>query len=354
MTNNLILLEEIVAEVEHETENLFTETALNEPAYLNNGAFKSQLYPKLQTDWDSTSLKAFKKCPRYYELSIVEGYTWPGQNSHFIFGIIFHKADEIYHLERANGLDHNAALTIALRYALIASWDSTNKAPWLSDEPTKTRKTLLRTIIWYFDHFQNQTLETLVLENGKAAVELSFKIILAELAEGNPDTFLTPDKIEYLLCGHLDRVAIDENDSIVIPDKKTTKYALDDQYFLQYSPDIQMTVYTIAGMVMFHKPVSEVLIDAIQTLVNGCRFRREPIFRTDGHIDEFLTDLQFLLRQAESYAAANYWPMNEESCGWGFNQCRFRKLICSADPAARNDRLNAYFSRKSWDPSKPR
>jgi hypothetical protein len=313
-----------------------------------NSSFSAVL-PKLQLAVDATSLDALKKCPRYYEYSIVEGYRSPMSNPHLTFGGVFASAVEFYARFRAEDFNHERALIETLRFAITETWDSVLKRPWVSDEPTKTRNTLLRTIVWYLDKYQNQSLETLILANGKPAVELSFRFDSGiETSDGEP----------FLLCGHIDRVA-KLNSQGAIVDNKTTKHELSERYFEQFTPNTQVSVYSIAGVVTLNTEIAGVIIDAAQILVGGSRFHRKLISRSPEQLEEFMKDLTVYLREMEGYARDNYWPMRESSCHWeganasGKYSCQFLP-ICSSDPSIRQELLNAMFVKRTWDPLQPR
>lgn len=322
-------------------------TALNCVPLLVNSSF-STLLPKLQLAWDSTSYGALKTCPRYYQYAIIEGRVYPGESPHLKFGIVFHSATEVYEKSRAEGQNHNSALVLALRHAIIETWDFSTNRPWTSTEPTKTRETLLRSIIWYLDTFQNDSLKTLILSDGKAAVELSFRFSINDLTENG---FRASTGEEYILCGHLDK-CVEFNEDLWIVDKKTTKAYLNTSYFANYSPDNQISLYSVAGRIIFNREIAGIIIDAIQVRVTGTRFRRQPIPRSTAQLEEWLTDLQFYLRMAEIYATINYWPQNDRSCGL-YGGCKFRP-VCSSEPAARPDLLDALYTTRIWDPLVPR
>lgn len=340
-----------------------------------NSSF-STILPTLQIALDSTSLKAMKKCWRYYYYSIVRGYALEGENIHFVFGIWFHSATELYdHLRIGNpdwrfyrrlrslgipretarravktGLDHETALICTIRFALICTWNFETRRPHNSMEPTKNRQTLLQTLVRYLDKFKDDPMQTVRLQNGKAAVELSFKFALNDLDEDG--TFVAPTGEEYLLCGHLDKLA-SWNGDLYIPDKKTSKYELDDNYFYQFTPDIQVSVYSIAGRVITKQDVAGVIIDGTQLLVGGSRFRRKEIPRSEAQLEDWIKDLRFYLHMAYICASTNHWPMNEESCGWGRMQCQFRP-VCSCEPSGQEDVLKNYYVPRIWDPMLPR
>ena len=137
----------------------------------------------------------------------------------------------------------------------------------------------------------------------------------------------------YLLCGHLDKVVSFLGDTFVL-DHKTTKSTIGSYYFDQYEPNNQMTLYTIAGRVIFHAPVKGVIIDACQSAVSFSRFERGLTYRTQAQLDEWLKDLHYWFEQAERYATDEYWPMNDTSCfNCDFN--RHGKKICAKDPSVR-------------------
>lgn len=339
---------------------------------VRNSAFSTTL-PTLQLAWDSTSYGAFDKCPRFYQYSIIEGRTSPFINAHLTFGTLFHSATELYAKERAEGLDHNASLLSAIRHAVVETWDSSLNRPWTSEEPTKTRDTLLRSIVWYLDQFQNDSLKTVILANGKPAVELSFRFdsgvetlgdyetcqdcqdALSQVEKNRVcSTCLGTQKVpaKFLLCGHLDRL-VEWNGQLWITDKKTTKSELDDNYFKQFSPDSQISIYSIAGVVTLSEEIGGLIIDGAQILVTGSRFRRRPIPTSTDLLEEWMRDFQIRLREAESYAQDNYWPMNRKSCGFGRFQCQFRP-VCSAEPSIRETLLETLYSRRVWDPLVPR
>lgn len=319
--------------------------------YPHNTSFSRDI-PKLQLAWDSVSSGALKKCPRFYEYEIIEGYQQGRDlgNDHTHFGILIHCATEVYEKERAQGISHNDAVINGVYYLLINTWDFVKKRPWISAISTKTRKTAIRTFILYCDKYEDDLIKTRILSNGQPAIEVSFRIDLSEI----DGSFVAPDGNSYLLCGHLDKVGDDVENRTYIPDKKTTGYDLNNDYFSQYSPDNQVSIYSLAGRIVLLSEVDGVIIDGIQVLAGGTRFARRAIPRTEAQLVEWLTDFKYRLRENERYVADNYWPMNDKSCGFGSMQCGFRP-ICSQPPEFRQSLLDAFYSsRRVWDPLIPR
>lgn len=330
-----------------------------------NSSFSRDL-PSLQLAWDSTSLGALKVCPRYYQLSTILGRV-PSEevNVHLKFGKEFHAAIEHYDHCRARGMDYEIAVRSAVRFAILSTWNFNLHRPWTSGDPYKNRETLLRAVVWYLDQFgPDDPAETVILENGKPAVELSFRFDL-EVQSITGENFM--------LCGHFDK-RVRFAGRRYTKDIKTTKSQLGEGYFSRYSPDNQMSLYDIASVVVFPpeldvdesgkpEPYGGLMIDAVQLLITGARFQRGIVTRTPRQRDEFLRDTIAWIRLAEHYAQANYWPMNDKSCmmfsGWNSDLeswhggCPYRG-ICGEDPGVRDDILASAFIQRTWDPLVPR
>ena len=304
---------------------------------LPNTAF-SRSHPGLQIAWDSTSMGAFKECPRKYYYTIICGYQPRQQSVHLTFGLHYHKALEAYDHAKAQGCDHKQAMCVAVKLAMMLTWDKTTGRPWLSDDKYKNRLTFLRSIVWYLDSFENDPMQTVILANGKPAVELSFRFETSHMSpEGHP----------YLWCGHLDRVAEMNNQTFIL-DRKTSKNEINEDYFKQFSPNNQMSGYDFAGQVGYKLPIQGIVIDAAQILITGTRFKRGMVSRTDEQRNEWMQDLGYYFHQAEHMAKECYWPMNDKSCG-NYGGCPFR-MICGKSPVVRDGWLESAFYKRVWDP----
>lgn len=309
----------------------------------NNSFSKEQ--PGLQLFWDSTSLGLLKTCPRKYYLKMIEGWSSRKEAVPLVFGIHYHDALEEYDRMRMNGKDHEEALLDIVHMMMKKTGIRTPEGkfiPWESGDSNRNRETLVRSVVWYLDQFEQDPLEVVKLKNGKPAVEVSFKMELPIIhPKGDP----------YILCGHLDKV-VDFGNETWILDHKTTKMGLSNYYFQQYDPNNQMSLYTFAANVVLEKKAKGVIVNAAQVGVNFTRFARRFSLRTAGQLDEWYKDLEVYLRQAEQYAQNNYWPMNDTACD-KFGGCEFLG-ICSSDPAMRERFLESDFSKKIWDPTQQR
>lgn len=303
--------------------------------------------PGHQRAWDSTSLGELKTCARRYYYRIVLGYVPRGQSAHLTFGLIYHSALEVYDHMKTQGLSHDDAVIEAVGHAMDRTWDHALNRPWSSDHNIKTRDSLLRTIVWYLEKFADDPAETVVLHNGKPAVELSFRIEVGLKS--------SIDNREYIICGHLDRV-VRFNEQYWNVDRKTTKYTLDDSYFSKYSPDNQMSCYSVAGQLILDEPVAGIIIDGAQVGVTFSRFQRGLVHRHPAVLAEWVTDTGYWLKIAEHFALSNYWPQNDKACLMYYSAsdpvysgCPYRS-VCSMVPAMRMKHLEAHFDKSQWDP----
>lgn len=301
---------------------------------------------KIQYAWDSTALGWFKTCPRLYQYHMIEGWRAKGGQVHLEFGSLYHSALELYDRLMATGENHEEALHQTVLKALDETWDRGLGQPKSWKHNIKTRETLVRSIIWYLDEFKDHPAKTVILANGQPAVELSFRF---ELDWGpSQDVMSLKESFRpYVLCGHIDRL-VTFHDEFYVTDRKTTSSTPGTYYFDGYSPDNQMSLYTLAAKIIYKTPVKGVFIDAAQIAVGFTRFSSGFTHRTDPQLEEWLIDLRHWLVQAESYAQQNYWPMNDKSCHQ-YGGCTFRK-ICSKSPQVREKFLKSDFDRRPWNP----
>ena len=142
----------------------------------------------VQFAWDSTSLGYLKTCPRLYYYHMIEGWRGKGENIHLRFGIEYHQALQDYDVSRARGIKHVDAVHDTLRCLLgrIVDWEPIASEGKRSEE-LKTKPALIRTVLWYLDKFEDDPAQTVILENGKPAVEVSFRFEMRRVAGENAE-----------------------------------------------------------------------------------------------------------------------------------------------------------------------
>jgi len=331
-----------------------------------------------QWAWDATTLAAFKKCPRYYQLKHIEGWE-KGEGIHLRWGNEFHQVMEDYENAKVKGASHDDAVRYSVRELLarIADWDPDPKT---KSEALKTKANLVRSAVWYLDYYEEDAAKTVILSNGRPAVEVSFSFELdygpkiaehewhwqgerrwkcVTCGEEADETIRQPESygntcihLNYLLCGHLDRIVTFANDLYVM-DRKTTTTTPGSYYFVKFDMDVQMSLYTLAGQIILGSPIKGVIVDALQVAVNFSRPVRGFTYRTKDQLDEWLEDTKRWLALAEQCASEAFWPMNDTSCD-KFGGCEFAE-VCARAPGVRKRWLEAGFRRREpWNPLKVR
>lgn len=291
----------------------------------------------IQFAWDATSISATQKCMRYYQLSILEGWTPNNHSEHIRFGGHFATALEHYYKHVGEGADWEEALLRVVTEALHDTWDRDedgNGKPWLSQDSNKTRENLIRTIVWYVDQFHDEEVTVKLDPEGKPLVEHSFAL---------------PVDNGVIFTGHIDRVVEFAGDPYVM-DQKTTGQTITPKWFRQFKPNVQFSMYTFAGKAIWHIPVKGVIIDGAQIAVGFSRFERAVSFRTDGELNEWYDDTMQWITVAQQMTKEGWFPMNPASCG-NYGGCQFLG-ICEKSPGLRDNFLKGSFHVRDdlWDP----
>lgn len=297
------------------------------PDLANRKSFDSN---GLQFAWDATSIEAAQTCLRKYYYSILRGIRPRDESVHLYFGGLFATALENFYKYREEGATISEAETRVVLEALNSSYGK----PF--DHQTKTRMSLIRTIVWYIAEYADEStseIKTKILANGKPAVEVSFSFEISD---------------DIILCGHLDRIVEVAGHPFVM-DQKTTAAQLNERYFSSFDLHNQFSCYSYAGKAILGAPVRGVIIDSAQILTHATRFGRATTTRSKPQLDEWLDCATYTIHAARSATALNFFPMNLTACG-NYGGCQFRS-ICKAPPKIREDLLQIdYEIREPWDP----
>lgn len=300
----------------------------------------------VQIAWNASSISVAETCLRKYQLSILEEWVAKDRSVHLKFGGHFATALEHFHKRIAFGESREDALIAVVTEALIDTWDHDldaegnripeTGAPWESGHNAKTRANLIRSIVWYLDHFEANPVVPVRLANGPA-VEQSF-------------TFEVDNGI--LFAGHLDSI-VEYGGEAYVMDQKTTGSTITPRWFEQFKPNTQMSMYTLAGKMILNSPVKGVIIDGAQIAVGFTRFERGFTFRTELELEEWYDSAMYHIEAAQRATRERHFPMNPSACG-NYGGCEFR-AICGRDPSVRSKFLAGDFIKgKRLDPLEQR
>lgn len=359
---------------------------------------------KLQWVYDSTTIKLLQGCLRKYDYKFLQGWQEQETPIALAFGRDFHTCMEAYHKCRAYGLDFETSVKRMARLAALLG------ERLQSLDTSRTKETLVRSVVWYLDEYKDDPLRTAMLPDGRPAVELSFMLPVFDIEVGptdelpvldfqevidyykgnhskaieavaqgrklfgrlinipvnSPSTKLAPQSfytITIHFSGHIDRV-IHFGDETFVTDYKSSKYPLTLKWVRGFDMSTQFEGYYTAAHILasqpntvFPSPPAGVLVDALQLGVNFTRFARFPLRYSATVADEFLSNLEALVRiKAETAAKLDLYPREAESeCNAyrradGTGGCEFR-AVCTAPAAARERELRQRFVRSVWDPS---
>jgi len=311
----------------------------------NEKQIYSDKIPNLRLWHDATSLAQAEFCPRSYQHRILENWSTHNDNIHLLFGLLYH--DGLEHFTLQHHL-HKVPYEDALQDTFAFCQRELKKRKWVDDLPEKNDHTLIRSVIWYLLHYQNEAYIPYEYEVGgqkKLAVELTFAIPLED-----KHNLLIED---HTIGGHMDGVLVNKNDpeDIWIQERKSTKKTLNTEFPTQngYDPSTQVFLYSWAGAQILPEPVYGVMLDVTQTTVNFSRFRRYLILKNQEQLAEVERNIRSTIASLEMYAQENYWPQHTRNC-WS---CPFKK-VCSEPESVRKSILNKNFVQSVWNPAEVR
>jgi hypothetical protein len=284
----------------------------------------------IQYAWDASSIGPLKLCGRLRHYKS-QGWRPKEDSVHLRFGGEYHKCLQDYEVLKAEGFTHADAVFDVVKALTLRLED------WNPDHTKKNRKTLVRSVIWRLEKYRDDAAKTWIMSDGKPAVEITFNFPL--------DVGPTQDQ-PYVLCGKLDRIVVFNGDLFVM-DHKTTTVSLTESYWKQFSLDDQMSLYTLAGKVVFQAPIKGVIVDAAQILVGGTNFDRGIVYRTQQQLDEWIENtVGYLNRQNDNM-------MNTASCITRYGPCEFLD-VCTKTPQVRERFLKSGFQQVApWNPLNP-
>lgn len=309
---------------------------------------------------DATKLRSWMVCPRRFQYGYVEHLTSASNSSsvHTNFGKAAHLGLEI--LEA--GLAAGAALDDALIEAIQRSWPT---LPIVEGETKKTHDSLARLLIWYAEQFYagGQPVYRVVANEQPFCITLIDLVRRGEITEELLEAAgLSGAYYPYLyrvaLAGRLDSIVEGPSpDEFWIRERKTTGRYLDAKYFGQYSPDIQISLYSWISKILFPqwKPRG-ILLEVFQVGVTFCRIERREIKRYREQSQETLLSVLGVVREMAGAGVFDQegpglsLPIRESGCNANGMLCAYRRL-CNAHPAERKGlKQTEYTIRQPWNP----
>ena len=228
---------------------------------------------------------------------------------------------------------------------------------YIPENKVKNRDTLLMSLVAYADAMDASALRVIRMPDGRLGSEYSF---VREL------TILTPDGEPYLVQGALDkvvRVGEDEDAEMVVPELKTTQKLADAQYFSQFEPAVQPSMYTWEIRAEFpdESPAPKVWIVCIQVAAGMTHIRMHQIHIPRAVTVEWEEDMGYWIKRAEADArdARNFelagksptgaYRRNLTACnglpGAPTTSCPFKR-ICTLAPSDREKFLQVGYVTK--------
>lgn len=290
---------------------------------------------------DNTSLSMFKECPQKYFLGIEQGYRTKSAAPPLLFGKIFHDCLEFFE-RMAIILPREDALRLTIRKAVA---DARPLAALQDDKRNKV--SLLRALIWYEMAYANDEMKTVILSDGRPAVELSFRLEFP-LKLYNWET---DEEEGVIYCGHIDKI-VEYNNQLLAMEHKHTVSTLGDYYYDRYVFSSQISGYVMAIRVIWGMDAVGAVIDSTALGVTFARFGRRVASRVADHIEEWIEDTAYWIKQVYEAKKNQHYPRNTESCS-KYGGCQFKEY-CFVRPSARPAILASDFRVEKWDPMKPR
>ena len=126
-----------------------------------------------QIIFDASSLQALEKCPFYYKTIVLDKWRRKVSRRGTSWGTAWHTSIEEFDRSLFYGNSRNQALEDAIKVA-ISIPDIFNR----DDDNTSTLETLIRSLVWYEEHYREDVLLPTALPDGSPALETRFEFPL--------------------------------------------------------------------------------------------------------------------------------------------------------------------------------
>ena len=130
----------------------------------------------IQKIWDTSSLSSFLACPRYYKLSVLEGWKSTKYSSATGFGSAVHEGLEELDKARHEGMSKDESLRRAIKLVLNNFGEDLKQA----DENARGLEAALRAVVWKAEEFWDDNLKLATMPDGSPALEQRFEVPIGD------------------------------------------------------------------------------------------------------------------------------------------------------------------------------
>lgn len=304
---------------------------------------------------DNTMLEGYRRCPRYYYLRHVRGWSSIETRRPLIFGGAWHAAMGVIWQHHAR-LDDNKLLAAA-HYAFMTKWveeggpadmDLATQEAWEPRTPAVAAEML-----------HNYILE-------RRPMLSRMKLLSSEQPFAVP---IFSDRDDVWLIGRKDQrvLHLNRNEVLLIEHKTTTEYKKDGGFkatFTEsFSPNSQLESYLYADRVGEKKSATEVWVDAalVHKQVHD-KFKFLPISYATEAMEAFLWEtrdwVHRILSEHERYEVGGHtdathmtaFPKNTWACHGRFGACDFLSVCRSIPNPAKQKQPPEGFKLEFWQP----
>lgn len=283
---------------------------------------------------DSTTISAFRSCPRKAELAYMLHWKPKSQSIHLHAGAAYasglEAAREAFYLL---GKPESEAIELGLAALMAAYGDF--ECP---EDSAKSLPRMLGAFEFYCERypFSEDDAIPVTLPDGTRGIEFSF---VEPLEIAHPTTGLP-----LLYSGRMDMLCEFAGGVYLLDDKTTS--SLGASWSKQWDLRSQFTAYTwLAQRAGF--PVVGALVRGVSILKTKYDTQQAVTYRPKWMVDRWYKQLHLdLLRMIEMWKQGYFDYALDEAC-MSYGGCEFRQVCLSSDPTPW---LEGSFERRRWDP----
>ena len=281
--------------------------------------------------FDNSMLEAHKQCPRYYWVRYELNRSPLERSFPITFGNAYHRYREILDLAWLKDSELHPEyhdLAVAAAFKIFGTGDSADP-PLDHKHSFLTRARLLQTLeqAWEYWTAEKTTGDYVTIE-----AEQSFQLPL-------------PSGWHY--GGKIDNVFRWGRD-LWIKDYKTTS-RMGRTYAHQFEPNAQFTGYIWGVRNLSGRRVKGVMVETVYNTKNiGPEHSNFLSTRTDGAIEEWISDTEAAIEDVVRDRERRYFPKRTSAC-MNYGGCYFREFCKLGNWKSREDWLDGHTEGRVWD-----